>query len=247
MDNQPIIIIKKKRAGGHGGHHGGAWKVAYADFVTAMMAFFMVMWLMGSDEETLKAVEGYFKTGMISKSGQNASGAFNGGDPKSMEGGAKGRFEEKELAQPHYSPPVYVEEYGILKDLSDAYDGSAFSQDVEGDWVKYTLTPRVKFEQGSSEIFLDRPNQKLVMKLIEIFKQHDGIIIVEGFPDQTQNWVLAHERALSVIRLLVNNEVSQRRLVPVSGAQVREDGDGLDDISLKDVGTVKFTLKRKRI
>ena len=43
---QPIIIVKKK--GGHGGHHGGAWKVAYADFVTAMMAFFLVMWLGGA-------------------------------------------------------------------------------------------------------------------------------------------------------------------------------------------------------
>lgn len=45
-DDKPIIIIKKK--GGHGGHHGGAWKVAYADFVTAMMAFFMVMWLLSA-------------------------------------------------------------------------------------------------------------------------------------------------------------------------------------------------------
>ena len=44
---QPIIVIKKK--GGHGGHHGGAWKVAYADFVTAMMALFIVLWLMGSE------------------------------------------------------------------------------------------------------------------------------------------------------------------------------------------------------
>ena len=43
-DQQPVIIIKKKK-GGHAAHHGGAWKVAYADFVTAMMAFFMVMWL----------------------------------------------------------------------------------------------------------------------------------------------------------------------------------------------------------
>jgi chemotaxis protein MotB len=58
--NQATIIIKKIKKGGHG-HHGGAWKVAYADFVTAMMAFFMVMWLMGADAETKAAVEGYFK------------------------------------------------------------------------------------------------------------------------------------------------------------------------------------------
>ena len=56
---RPIIILKKK--GGHGGHHGGAWKVAYADFVTAMMAFFMVMWLMSSSKPVQEAISGYFK------------------------------------------------------------------------------------------------------------------------------------------------------------------------------------------
>ena len=55
---QPIIVIKKK--GGHGGHHGGAWKVAYADFVTAMMSLFIVLWLMGSSEKVKRAVAGYF-------------------------------------------------------------------------------------------------------------------------------------------------------------------------------------------
>ncbi len=45
---RPIIVIKKK--GGHGGHHGGAWKVAYADFVTAMMSLFIVLWLMSSSD-----------------------------------------------------------------------------------------------------------------------------------------------------------------------------------------------------
>ena len=57
--NQPIII-KKKKVSGHGGHHGGSWKVAYADFVTAMMAFFMVMWIMGMSAETRKGIASYF-------------------------------------------------------------------------------------------------------------------------------------------------------------------------------------------
>ncbi len=57
-EEQPIYVIKKIVKGG--GHHGGAWKVAYADFVTAMMAFFMVLWLLSSSEEVQKAVGGYF-------------------------------------------------------------------------------------------------------------------------------------------------------------------------------------------
>jgi chemotaxis protein MotB len=53
------IVIKKKIV--HAGHHGGAWKVAYADFVTAMMALFIVLWLMGASEPVKKSVAGYFR------------------------------------------------------------------------------------------------------------------------------------------------------------------------------------------
>lgn len=67
-DDKPIIIIKKK--GGHGGHHGGAWKVAYADFVTAMMAFFMVMWLVNTADQTTKQnIASYFRRPGLFQSG----------------------------------------------------------------------------------------------------------------------------------------------------------------------------------
>src|SRR5579862_2601035 len=71
---KPIIIIKKK--GAHGGHHGGAWKVAYADFVTAMMALFIVLWLLNSSQKIQKAVGGYFKdpSGTATKIGSDMSG-----------------------------------------------------------------------------------------------------------------------------------------------------------------------------
>src|SRR6201995_618465 len=74
-EKRPIIIVKKK--GGHGGHHGGAWKVAYADFVTAMMALFIVLWLMNSSKQIQEAVGGYFKdpTGTSKMVGSNMQGA----------------------------------------------------------------------------------------------------------------------------------------------------------------------------
>ncbi|HEX3744356.1 MAG TPA: flagellar motor protein MotB [Bryobacteraceae bacterium] len=56
---KPVIVIRKK-VSGHGGHHGGAWKVAYADFVTAMMALFIVLWLTSADEKVKEAVAAYF-------------------------------------------------------------------------------------------------------------------------------------------------------------------------------------------
>jgi chemotaxis protein MotB len=75
MPSPPPIIIKKKIT--HGGHHGGAWKVAYADFVTAMMAFFIVLWLMNSSKQIQEAVGGYFKdtTGSARMVGSDMQGS----------------------------------------------------------------------------------------------------------------------------------------------------------------------------
>jgi hypothetical protein len=74
MSKPQIIIIK--RAKGHGGHHGGAWKVAYADFVTAMMALFIVLWLLNTSEHTKKVIAGYFNDpmGKPTESGSDRAG-----------------------------------------------------------------------------------------------------------------------------------------------------------------------------
>src|SRR5260370_917048 len=57
---EPIIIVRKKRKP-HGGHHGGAWKVAYSDFLNAMMALFILLWIVNSSREVREAVSGYFR------------------------------------------------------------------------------------------------------------------------------------------------------------------------------------------
>src|ERR1700758_5595185 len=69
------IIIKKKVA--HAGHHGGAWKVAYADFVTAMMSLFIVLWLLNTSNPVKKAIAGYFRdpSGTSAQTGSDQSGA----------------------------------------------------------------------------------------------------------------------------------------------------------------------------
>jgi len=78
--NVAPIIIKKKKVISGGGHHGGAWKVAYADFVTAMMAFFMLMWLLNATtEKQRKGIADYFSpTIAISRVSGGGSGALNG-------------------------------------------------------------------------------------------------------------------------------------------------------------------------
>ena len=81
--NQPpkIVIVKKIIDGGHGGHHGGAWKVAYADFVTAMMAFFLLLWLLGATtEKQRKGIADYFAPTLLDKKivGLGGSGPMGG-------------------------------------------------------------------------------------------------------------------------------------------------------------------------
>src|SRR5437764_9927821 len=71
---RPIIVVKKKAA--HSGHHGGAWKVAYADFVTAMMALFIVLWPLNTSKPVKEAIAGYFRdpSGTAGKLGTSSEG-----------------------------------------------------------------------------------------------------------------------------------------------------------------------------
>src|ERR1700759_3083422 len=73
------IIIKKIKKGGGGGHHGGAWKVAYADFVTAMMAFFLLMWLINTTSPgQKKGNAAYFAPASVSETTSGAGGILGG-------------------------------------------------------------------------------------------------------------------------------------------------------------------------
>lgn len=87
--NQPVIIIRRKKKGGHGAHHGGAWKVAYADFVTAMMSFFLLLWLLNvTTSDQRKGIADYFSPMGISKS-EGGSGGVMGGLSITAERGAE--------------------------------------------------------------------------------------------------------------------------------------------------------------
>jgi chemotaxis protein MotB len=101
MSNATVVIVRKKRRGHHG-HHGGAWKVAYADFVTAMMAFFLVMWIVGQSAKVRSGVAGYFRQpGLLGSDGNgvlpgNAAGIGTEG-PKEVLKIDKQKEEEAEI------------------------------------------------------------------------------------------------------------------------------------------------------
>jgi chemotaxis protein MotB len=79
MAGDNAVIIKRIKKGGHGGHHGGAWKVAYADFVTAMMAFFLLMWLINTTTpEQKRGIADYFAPQSIAQTSSGSGGVLGG-------------------------------------------------------------------------------------------------------------------------------------------------------------------------
>src|SRR4051812_18372919 len=146
---QNVIIIKKK-VHGHGGHHGGAWKVAYADFVTAMMAFFLVMWLVGQSPQVKASVGSYFRDpGAFSEGGRGIlpgaeAGTSGGGQPSASAAQAVTDVEQAkralELAAEHLRTAIQlkfadvqdrveitVTEEGLRIELREAPNGGFFS------------------------------------------------------------------------------------------------------------------------
>ncbi|HEU0070502.1 MAG TPA: flagellar motor protein MotB [Alphaproteobacteria bacterium] len=104
--NAPVIIIKRVKKG-HGGHHGGAWKVAYADFVTAMMAFFLLLWLLNATtEEQRKGISDYFAPNSVSKN-TSGSGGVLGGQTLTRDGSMRRLGSAVSLAMP--TPPAESE------------------------------------------------------------------------------------------------------------------------------------------
>ena len=122
MDGAQPIIIKKVVKGGGDGHHGGAWKVAYADFVTAMMAFFLLMWLLNAtSEEQRKGLADYFDPALpISRTSAGGAGML-GGDTMFIPQDASGSREEGIRAQPTDNNPG--EDLGDLEASPDMPPG----------------------------------------------------------------------------------------------------------------------------
>ena len=121
-----VIIIKKVKKGGHAGHHGGAWKVAYADFVTAMMAFFLLLWLLNVTTDVQKrGIADYFDPTLTSKSTSGAGGVLGGqtiGQPGS---------ETVSLAQPNIGVNATTLRQPLQGDDTDDNGGTNTDQDSD--------------------------------------------------------------------------------------------------------------------
>ena len=105
MAGNNAVVIKRIKKGGHGGHHGGAWKVAYADFVTAMMAFFLLMWLINTTTpEQKRGIADYFAPASVSETTSGTGGILGGtalGDDGAKAKGTSSVIEELSPKSPN--------------------------------------------------------------------------------------------------------------------------------------------------
>jgi chemotaxis protein MotB len=208
---QPIIVIKKK--GGHGGHHGGAWKVAYADFVTAMMSLFIVLWLMGSSEKVKRAVAGYFNDpkGTGSQLGTTMTGTgatVSQLDTKDLEK-LKDKLEQeikarKELEKLSKQIEIKVTPEGLRIELIEDKNGTFY-------------------ELGSAK--LSQNGQTLLSLLASELKTLPNLLLIEGHTDSTpysdqngySNWELSADRANSARKILQQDGVRANQVTQVRG------------------------------
>ncbi len=211
---QPIIVIQKK--GGHGGHHGGAWKVAYADFVTALMSLFIVLWLMNQSEAVKKAVAGYFNDpkGTANLLGTTMSG--NGANVTTQPDENQQKLEE--LKQ------KLEREIQARKDLEKLIKQIEITITSEGLRIEMLEDKNGTFYQSGSA-HLSQNGQELLALLAGELKTLPNTLLIEGHTDAAQystdasysNWELSADRANAARRLLQQDGVRADQVTQVRG------------------------------
>ena len=220
----PPIVIKKKVS--HGGHHGGAWKVAYADFVTAMMALFIVLWLMNSSKQLQVAVGGYFKdpTGTAKKVGTNQNGS---GENFSLT--KRNMAELKEQLQ---------QSVRSTADLEKLRKNIEMTVTAEGLRIELLESQNGTFFDSGSTALNTSGKEMLVMLAAELGKVPNHISI-EGHTDAKPfaekanygNWELSSDRANAARRLMQQSGLRADQVSQVRGfadQRLRNGADPLD-------------------
>jgi len=208
--DRPFIVVKKKT--GHGGHHGGAWKVAYADFVTAMMALFIVLWLVNSSKKIQEAVGGYFrdpsgtsKNVGTDKRGSDESVALTKDDMPQL----KNRLEQRIRQMSNFDQlknqiEMTVTSDGLRIELLETESGTFF-------------------DLGSPE-----PNgngKELLVLLAEQLGKFPNQLSIEGHTDakpysgtkEYSNWELSTDRANAARRIMQSNGLRAKQVSQVRG------------------------------
>jgi chemotaxis protein MotB len=205
-----VVIVKKRSS--HASHHGGAWKVAYADFVTAMMALFIVLWMLNASKEVQEAVGGYFKdpTGSAKKVGTNRNGA---GDFVPLKKEDMKKLKELLLKSIHHVDPL----------------------DKLKNQIEITVTQeglRIELMESAKGTFFELGSAKPTPALIELLKtlsvelgKLPNQISIEGHTDSKpysgtrnyDNWDLSSDRANEARRMMQSEGIRPGQVSQVRG------------------------------
>lgn len=221
--NGTVIIIKKK--GGHGGHHGGAWKVAYADFVTAMMALFMVLWLVSqTDQVDRKVISHYFRTGVFPEGGVSLIEMGEG-----IQDGTTGLTDREKVIE------ARTEQEDLQKAAKNV-KALIFGQVKLGPIAKNVKVRTIdrglliEILDGGDDLLFDLSSSALKPKLVELLTamapaldslrnpvEIHGHTDARPFPKgaQKDNWSLSFERAAAARDVLEQAGVSASRFAGV--------------------------------
>jgi chemotaxis protein MotB len=217
MKPSQVIIVKKPRREAHGGHHGGAWKVAYADFVTAMMAFFLVMWLVAQSTAVKKAVAGYFKDPGVFEY-QKGNSLVPMGEVKATK---KPGEDDEALSQAAVRLEGLLSQMPEFKELGKQIDIQVSDEGM-----------RVELQEASESTFFDtgsaalKPATERILGTIarELGKLENSVI-VEGHTDSRpysmsdgySNWELSADRANAARRVMERSGLRAHQVQGVRG------------------------------
>ncbi|HEX5581680.1 MAG TPA: flagellar motor protein MotB [Gemmatimonadaceae bacterium] len=231
-DKRPVVVIRKKKVVG-GGHHGGSWKVAYADFVTAMMAFFLVMWIVGMDDQTKQAIEGYFSNPVGYKKGYSAGASplSSGNSPATV------RKPPLRLVIRAYEQKVFAQVSQRLESrLDSAQAALGFSTHVEVALTEQGLRIEL-IEGGRGDTFFALGSARMTATAstaLEIIASElrdlGNAIVIEGHTDAVSygasanytNWELSADRANAARRVLERGGIARERIAAVRGLADRK-------------------------
>lgn len=242
----PDIVIKKIKKGGHG-HHGGAWKVAYADFVTAMMAFFLLLWLLSSaTEEQLQGVSNYFTPETISQN-ESGSGGLLGGTSLAEEGASRSEFGSPSVSMdipPVQSPDdreairvaqMEAQEFNdaqeeLLKAIESNEELQGLEKNIRIEESDEGLRIQILDEDGtamfpSGSASMAEHTKLLLQQVASVIANMPQDVSIEGHTDSIpfnrtdgySNWELSADRALATRRTLEDLGLETARFAKVAG------------------------------
>jgi len=239
-DGEKVTIIKKvNKRGGHGGHHGGAWKVAYADFVTAMMALFIVLWIVANNVTVRASVADYFRDpGAMNKTSSGVMNGTNSMKPFSDAQPTQSVVPPDRPPQPTgtASPPQQAEVEKLRQEgeklvqmIAAIPDLSRFKDQIEIKITKDGL--RIELIEQAEGLFFDIGSARLkpdAMQLLKLIASRIGTfpndVVIEGHTDSRpytragyNNWDLSTDRANSARRVIEESGIRERQITSVNG------------------------------